>query len=165
MINLSSMGKEIPVIVHPSPAPNFSKAQIQNFLANLEAGHDDDIALLRSGVERHQLGDLIAKVTDQKYYEARLRSRLPLVQVEERMNDIMMSANDPDQLMSPDLALEILERRNPNKWSKKQLIEVKPADPTLPPEELHRLQSIFGLTQVIDVEFTEKEGRATKQEE
>lgn len=135
-------------ITHAPALQSFSKTEINLFLQAKSQGLSDDIAIFKAGLKQSALSDLLAAISvidPLAVQEAAVRAKLPITQVKLRMNAIMESANDEDEPMSPDLALNILERQDPQNWSKQNIIQLKNPEPKLAPEEHARLAKLFAL--------------------
>jgi hypothetical protein len=142
-------------ITNPPALQSFSKTQINLFLQAKSQGLQDDIALFKAGLKQSSLSDLLATISaidPHAVQEAAIRAKLPLVAVKQRLNSIMERANDAEDPMSPELALDILERREPDEWGKRQTISIKPPEPKLPPEEHSRLARLFALPEHAPIE-------------
>ena len=142
-------------ITHAPALQSFSKTQINLFLQAKSQGLSDDIALFKAGLKQSSLSDLLATISTidpHAIQEAAIRAKLPLVEVKRRLNAIMENANDENDPMSPELAIDILERREPQEWGKRTQIELRPPEPKLPPEEHSRLARLFALPEHAPIE-------------
>lgn len=132
-------------IENPPTPIQFTDNQIKLFLEAIANGHKVELAVFKAGLPQSSTSDLLAAIPPETLPEAKLLSKIPLATVKERMNQIMLDAQNPDNPMTPDLAIQILERKAPEEWSKTTTLQLKPPDPTLPAEERERLAEIFAL--------------------
>lgn len=134
------------MITNPPALHTFSPQQVEAFLRGLASGHSDEISCHLAGIEQRHLSDLLVSLpTPHAYQEAKMRSKLPLAEVRTRMNNIMLQANDAEFPMPPDLAIDILERQDPQQWGKQQIVQLRAPEPQLPQEERARLERLFSL--------------------
>lgn len=107
-----------------------TQEQVDAYLNALRNGHDDQMAVLRSGMTFKQAKDAVVFIGEERLQRARLEALVPLATVRERMNEIMLTANDAEAPMPLRDALDILGRRDAA-WSSKAQVNVTMPTPIL----------------------------------
>ena len=153
MIDLEKSDK----VSHPPARYEANDEQLEMFKRSLAYGYTDVAAALKARIPLSAVTDVVAQITPEKCAELRAMTALGVAEVNERAERLMLAANDLDAPMTLKDALDILERRDPTRWGKKQTLQLEEKHSVkLPDEERARLAIVFGVAKPVEVLEGEK---------